>query len=84
MVARLGRKTRGLLEPVLLQMSQTALRAAGGSHGRPQVFVSNYFPAFNVRRLWRLTGGFLKKLLENLARNSRVECSLTCSSASMG
>ena len=70
-VARASQSARSLLEPALLRMSQNVLRAAGGDHGRPQVFVSQHFPAFNVARLWRLTGGFLKKYLEHLARNAR-------------
>ena len=71
LVARLSRGARGVLEPVLLQMSETALRTASGNHGRPDIFVSTHFPAFNIVRLWRLTGGFLQKALENLARHSR-------------
>ena len=71
LVARLSMGTRGVLEPVLLQMSVTALRTASGNHGRPDIFVSTHFPAFNIVRLWRLTGGFLQKALENLARHSR-------------
>jgi len=70
-VARASQSTRALLEPTLLRMSQNALRAVASDHGRPQVFVSQHFPAFNVVRLWRLTGGFLKKYLEHLARNAR-------------
>ena len=70
-VARASQSTRALLEPTLLRMSQNALRAVASDHGRPQVFVTQHFPAFNVVRLWRLTGGFLKKYLEHLARNAR-------------
>ena len=70
-VARASQSTRSVLEPALLRMSQNALRAVARDHGRPQVFVSEHFPAFNVVRLWRLTGGWLKKYLEHLARNAR-------------
>ena len=52
-------------------MSITALRAASASHGRHEVFVSNHFPAFNIRRLWRVTGGYLRRVLDGLARRSR-------------
>ena len=70
-VARASQSTRSVLEPALLLLSQSALRAVARDHGRPQVFVSEHFPAFNVVRLWRLTGGWLKKYLEHLARNAR-------------
>ena len=64
--------TRSTLEPILREMSITALRAASASHGRHEVFVSNHFPAFNIRRLWRLTGGlYLRRVLDGLARRSR-------------
>ena len=60
-----------LARTTLLRMSQNALRAVASDRGRPQVFVRQHFPASNVVRLWRLTGGFLKKYLEHLARNAR-------------
>lgn len=60
LVARLNRATRGLLEPVLLQMTETAVRHATGVRGHREAWVSRHFPGFNIVRLWRLTGGYLK------------------------
>ena len=39
------------------------------AHGQPQTWVSHHFPRFNIRRLWRLSGRFLKQVLEDLARS---------------
>ena len=34
-----------------------------------EAWVSHHFPGFNIRRLWRLSGSFLKQVLEELARS---------------
>lgn len=40
-----------------------------GRTGKPQTWVLHHFPRFNIRRLWRLSGRFLKQVLEDLARS---------------
>ena len=54
-MARLSLETRGVLEPILLDVTETAIRQA------------TIFAGFNIVRLWRLTGGYLKQVLELLA-----------------
>ena len=68
LVARLSLVTRGLLEPVLLDLTETAVRHAAGVRGHREVRVSRHFPGFNIVRLWRLTAGYLKEILGDLAR----------------
>lgn len=68
--ARLSRGTRDLLEPVLLQLTETAVRHATGVRGHPRAWVSEHFPGFNIARLWRLSCGYLKEILHGLARGS--------------
>ena len=69
--ARLSRGTRGALEPILLQLTERAVRHATGVRGHRQAWVSEHFPGFNIVRLWRLSCGYLKEILEGLARGSR-------------
>ena len=81
LVARLNLATRGLLEPVLLEMTETAVRHATGVRGHREAWVSRHFPGFNIVRLWRLTGGYLKEILEDRHRftnqRGRARTSLT-------
>jgi len=69
-VARLNLETRGLLEPILLQLTGTAVRRASGVRGHRVAYLSHHFPAFNIVRLWRLSCGYLKEILERLAHES--------------
>ena len=62
--ARLSRGTRGALEPILLQLTERAVRHATGVRGHRQAWESEHFPGFNIVRLWRLSCGYLKEILE--------------------
>ena len=66
--ARLSWTTRTLLEPILLD------RRATGVRGHRYALVSLQFPGlFNIVRLWRLTAGYLKEILEDLGRRPEHE-----------
>ena len=44
------------------------MRRATGVRGHRYALVSLQFPGFNIVRLWRLTAGYLKEILEDLGR----------------
>ena len=75
--ARLNFDTRGLLEPILLELTATAVRRASGVRGHRVAYLSEHFPGFNIVRLWRLSCGYLKEILERLAHAS-VRRHLVC------
>lgn len=66
--ARLSRTTRTLLEPILLDLLETLVRRATGARGHRYALVSLQYPGFNIVRLWRLTAGYLREILEDLGR----------------
>ena len=66
--ARLSWTTPTLLEPILLDRLETLVRRATGVRGHRYALVSLQFPGFNIVRLWRLTAGYLKEILEDLGR----------------
>ena len=49
-----------------------------GDRNHRDAWVSHIFPGFNIVRLWRLTGGYLKRSLEMLARHPPQGRHLLC------
>lgn len=53
----------------LVELTVKALREATGARANRRPGCRTTFPRFNIRRLWRLSGRFLKQVLEDLARS---------------
>ena len=83
-VARLNLETRRVLQPILLQLTGTAVRRASGVRGHRVAYLSHHFPAFNIVCLWRLSCGYLKEILGTSCAFSKSRHSRTLTSGNLG